>query len=328
MTARQPLWPFAIPIALLSALFIIAFIPSLVEKEWVAEAVSIDLMLTVPLAWYLVIRKRSIPKITVVPISIICLLIGYQIVPENRHVILDGYQNFVLPFVELGVLSFVIYNVIRFQKATKAKRNGDGDFFDAITAVTSEMAPGKLAPFLALEISMLYYAFSFKKGKTLDSNAFAYHKESGVRALYGAIVFIILVETVALHFLLVGWSPTFAWVLTILSLYTGLQFLAFARSMGMRPMKIENNTLEFRLGTFAQGSIPLDKIAKAYKHTSDLPEDKSVRKLGLLGELESHNVVLEFTEPITFTRLYGKKEEHTKIAFWIDNPSALLERIG
>lgn len=326
MTTRQPIWPLAIPFVLLGVLVFAALTPALVQQNWMAEALSIDLMLTIPLAWFLVIRKRPIPNITVVPFSVACMIIGYQTIPEGNQQILFNYKTFILPFIELGVIGFIIYKVVQLRKRAKQLSDANTDFFDIMSQVIKEVVPGKVSSFLALEVSMFYFAFNFSKAKKLEEGQFSYHKESGTQALYGAVVFIILVETVALHFLISGWSEVTAWVLTGLSIYTAIQFLAFTRSMGKRPMEVDNHEFRFRLGTFAQGSIPLDKIVKAYKHTSDLPEDKSVAKLGLLGELESHNIILEFSESISFARLYGKKS-YSKIAFWSDSPDDLISTI-
>lgn len=328
MTARQRNWPLILPFAALGTLLIIALTPALAQKPGMAEALSIDLILSVPLMWFLVIRKRSIPNITVVPVSVLCLILGFQILPEEGHYVLQGYESYVLPLLELAVVSFVVYEVVKLRRAMKLQKQQTSDFFDLISMATKEVLPGKLAPFLALEISMFYYAFRWSKGQKRMDSTFTYHRDSGVSALYGAVVFIILVETVALHFLLVQWSSTFAWVLTILSTYTGLQFLAFTRSMSARPLVLDEHSFHFRLGTFAQGHIPLALVERAYKHTADLPEDKSIKKLGLLGDLESHNIVLELKSAIPFTRLYGKVEHLDKVAFWVDEPDAFLKSIN
>ncbi len=326
MTARLSPFYLLIPVIMLAGVVLMAITPAIVAKPHISEALSLDLLVSIPFVWFLVIRKRSIPNITVVPVLILCTVVGYQVLPESQHSYLNAFESFVLPFIELGVLAFVITKVVQLRKLHKAQQATHHDFFTSLNTAVGEVLPPKIAPFFALEVSMFYYAFGRLSAKNRPEG-FTYHKESGVKALYIVLVFIIMVETVALHVLLHNWNPIVAWVLTGLSLYTAVQFTAFTRSLGARPILIQANVLFLRYGIMANVDIDLDSIEKAYSHTSDLPEDKSVHKLGLLGALEQHNVILELKEEVVIKGLYGKKIQTSKIALWLDEPSTFIKAV-
>jgi len=78
-----------------------------------------------------------------------------------------------------------------------------------------------------------------------------------------------------------------AWMLTILSIYTGFQLLAFAKSFSKRPILIENNTLYLRYGIMSNAEIeikniksieisekPLEELAEAIENERGKKEKK------------------------------------------------------
>ncbi|NVK28473.1 MAG: hypothetical protein HWE14_10545 [Flavobacteriia bacterium] len=307
-----------LPFLLLSGVLLIGIQSAWMDHPSMDFAVSIDLLVLVPLSWFLLIRNRKIPNITVVPITILSLTLGLVLLRPEDQTYLHLFKSFVLPFVELGVVGFILWKVVQIRKALKA--NADSDFFDSLLLAVSEILPRPVVRPFALEIAVFYYAFRFRKSKPRH-NSFSYHRESGASALYGAVVFIILVETAVLHILLNKWSPIAAWILTGLSLYTAIQFLAYARSLGARPIQLKGETLQLNYGIVASAEVDIQSIHRIELTSNDLPDDGSVVKLGLLGALESHNVVLHFHEPVEMIRLYGKRVSTNAIALFVDNPA-------
>ena len=73
--------------------------------------ITFDLLLTVPFVYFLLIRKTKIPKTTVVPFLIVGIIICSFILPAENQYYLNLFKSWVLPIVELSILSFVIFNV-------------------------------------------------------------------------------------------------------------------------------------------------------------------------------------------------------------------------
>jgi hypothetical protein len=98
------------------------------------------------------------------------------------------------------------------------------------------------------------------KKRELKENEFSYHKDSGTITLLIAIIFIVAIETLVLHILLTKWSSLVAWILTFLSIYSGIQIFGFLKSMFKRPISIENNKLFLRYGIMNETTIDLKNI--------------------------------------------------------------------
>ena len=169
-------------------------------------AITIDLLLTIPIIYFLLIRKSQIPNTTAIPIMVIGLLIGSYFLPKESQAYLNLFKNWVLPFVELFILFYVIFKVRKAIKTYKNLRSTSLDFYDTLKNVCFEILPKKLALPFATEVAVIYYGFINWKTRRLKSNEYFYHKKSGTPALLGGFIMIIVIETIALHFLIALWE--------------------------------------------------------------------------------------------------------------------------
>ncbi len=321
---KRSIYALGTAASLIAVVFFIASFQSAPELPSLNAALVVDLLLTVPLVYLIMIWKTEVPKITVVPLSVVSLILGYRFLPQNAHTYLDVYQDFIHPFLEFGVLTFVVLKARRFILRMKQHEEVKVDFFDAIQKVSSDLIPKKVAPFLATEIAVFYYAF-FSRKKPLPTNAYTIHKNSGSLALLGAVIFLILVETSVIHLLLARWNDTVAWVLTILSIYTGLQMLGIARSIPARPVVIEDDALLIRYGIAGSVRIPFHLITSVQSMETDLEE--GMLKSGLLAQLEPHNILIEVSESLEYQRLYGMRKSFRRMAFFVDDKSGFITNL-
>lgn len=309
---------------LFGSLVFIAFRAAITPE--VNFAITFDLLITIPLVYFLLIRKTTIPNITVVPITVAGLIIGYQILPENGHFYLDSFKTFVLPLVELGVVTFVLFKMRAIRKEFKSSAIHGDSFYDNALIATENVLPKKVSALLAMEIATIYYTFFYWKEKQTDSG-FTYHKKSTSTSLFIAFGIVILVESVTLHYFAAKWNPVFAWILTVLSLYTLLQFIGWAKSLSDRPHRIKDGNLHLRFGIVREAVIPLDQILeiKADNHEQEITKD--VKSLSLLGKLDPQNMTLELKGSGSINTLYGIKSSYRTLLFFADDPSALISAI-
>ena len=75
---------FSIPFLLILGIIYLTSLPINVSQDFF-YAVSLDLIFTAPLVYFLLIRKTQISKLTVVTLSILGIFIAYKIVPEEHH---------------------------------------------------------------------------------------------------------------------------------------------------------------------------------------------------------------------------------------------------
>lgn len=287
-----------------------------------------DLLFTVPLIYFLLIRKTTIPKTTVIPFLIVGIVICSLILPAENQQYLNFFKTWLLPIVELFILSFVIYNLRKGIKHYKINKSETFDFYTTLKKTCYEMLPKAVVVPVVTEIAVFYYGFIYWKKTKLKDNEFSYHKNSGTIPLLIAIMGIVAIETVTVHILLAKWSNTAALIFTILSIYSGIQIFGFLKSMLKRPIVIEKNKLFLRYGIMTETTIDLKNIESVELSSKDIEFNKETRKLSPLGALESHNVVIRLKEENTFTGLYGIKRKYKVLALYVDDKIEFQEQIN
>lgn len=318
---------FGIPLGLLGVLVLIMRSPLLAWNNTLTLAVTFDLILTIPIIYFLLIRKTAIPKTTVIPFIVMGLIIGTYFLPKDSQGYLNLFKTWALPIIELSILTLVVIKFRRALKKYKDLKDSTPDFFSTLKSTCYEMLPKYAVMPVVTEIAVFYYGFIHWKRKTIKENEFTYHKDSGIVALMLVAIFIIAIETVVLHILVVKWSSTVAWILTFLSIYSVIQLFGFLRSMFKRPISIANNKLILRYGIMSESTIDLSEIESVEISSKDIAFHKEIRKLSLLGELESHNVILKLKKENTLIGLYGRKRTFKVLALHVDDKMRFKDQI-
>ena len=325
---NRNLFIFGIPLSLMTVLVFLMNSSLLPGGDLLSLAITADLLLTIPLVYFLLIRKTDIPKTTVVPVMVIGLIIGSYFLPLESQAYLSLFKTWVLPVIETSILVFVILKIRNAVKIYAQLDSSAPDFFSDLKSTCSHILPSKLVVPLSTEASVLYYGFVNWRARPLLENEFSYHKKSGSPALFGSLVLIIGVEIVALHFLLSLWSESVAWGLTALSIYTAIQMLGFAKSLSQRPISIHENSLSLRYGIMNESEIPFSKVSDIELSRKSLAKDARTKKLSPLGDLESHNVIIRLKSDCELVGLYGMKKKFKVIGLHIDEPSAFAEKMN
>lgn len=312
-------------------LLVFAFLVYLMRSSFLGNydglelAITADLLLTVPFVYYLLIRKTNISKTSVLPIMLLGLFIGSYFMPKESQTYLNLFKLWALPLIELALLGTVVYKVRKAVLRYRALKGQTPDFFDTLKNACAEVLPKGLVLLFVTEVAVIYYGFVNWKTRTLRSNEFSYHKKSGAISLLAGLLMIVAIETLALHFLLAQWSPVLAWVLTVLSIYSAMQVFGCIKSMSRRPILIEDNLLSLRYGIMSQTSIELANIESITLSKKPIATDKLSRKLSPLGEMDSHNVVLQLKKEKQLIGFYGIKRSYTSLAFYVDEPERFVE---
>lgn len=283
---------------------------------------AFDLLLTVPLFYYLLIRKTKISVLTVVPLSILMFCLASYLLPASANQYLDLYKTFALPLLELAVVLVVAYKIRRARKVFKAGKAEISDFYERLQLALREVMPSSasLSDILATEMAMFYYAAAAFK-KVGFRQGFSYHRETGLLAIVGAMVLLVVVETVALHFLLMQWSVLTANILTFLSLYSLIFILALAGAAKHRPHIIKPGGLLLRFG-LQETYITFEEIRSIERLKGEVPEEKHLVKLGML---ENYNLLIRVEGVQQLQRLYGIRKRYNSLVCWVDDPQVFLE---
>ncbi|WP_127845693.1 hypothetical protein [Psychroflexus aestuariivivens] len=318
---------FGIPLSLLGTLVFLMKSPYYIENPIMDLAISIDLLISVPIVYFLLIQKTKIPKTTVIPLMLGGLLIGTYFLPQENQTYLRIFKTWALPVIEISLLTFVSLKIRSAVKKYKSLQHTSPDFFDTLKEVCHEILPRNVALLFATEIAVIYYGFINWKKPKLQDNEFTYHKKSGSPALFGAFIFLIAIETMALHFLILQWSSIAAWILTILSIYTAIQILGFAKSLSKRPISINKNGLNLKYGILNETEISFDNIKKIEISSKELEKNEFTKTISPLGELESHNIIIHLNKESKLLGLYGMKKKFKILKLHIDEPLEFKNKV-
>ena len=318
---------FGIPLSLLFILVFFIKSKLFIDSNSLNFAITFDLLLSIPLIYFLLIRKTAIPNSTVVPVMLVGFLVGTFFLPESGQTYLSLFKTWVFPVMELAIITFVIIKVRKAQQHFKRIREYTFDFYTALQKAVGEILPRAVAIAMVTEIAVFYYGFIDWKKRKLQEGEFSYHKETSTVILFIMLIFLIVIETFVLHLLIQQWSHVTAWILTVLSIYTGVQIMGFLKSIQKRPISIEAGKLFLRYGILNETTIDLASIASV-EYSSREPElNSEVRKLSLLGDMEGHNVIIHLKEENTLTGLYGFKKSYKTLAFHVDQKNEFKEKL-
>ncbi len=294
-----------------------------------STAILLDFLITVPILYYLIIRKTEIPKFTVISVFVLCLILCGFALPTDHQANYQTIRELLIPIIEVGVVGFLIFKARAIAKSMKKQPRVQGDFFDHVSQACAQVFPGRVGALLATEIGVIYYAFFANKKPATIPHEYSYYKKSGIQSTIGVLIFLIIIETFVAHLLLERWNVTVAWVLTGLGGYTILQMVAFLRSMNKRKTYIdtERELLVLNYGCFAKAEIPLADIQEIELTRKSLPEDGGIIPLSPLDMLDSHNLILHLNQIHTVHRLYGIKKEGNGIAIYIDERDIFRKEI-
>lgn len=318
----KPNWTIALGIPLL--IFLACFIITLTAKfkansAVLSNAILLDLLVVAPLVYFLAIRKSKISKLTVSRIFIVGLLVAGFILNAHENIILLNIKMWVSPIVEAVVIFFIVQKFYVANKRAKATNGNQLDFLMHCRAVMFQITGNeKAGNIISSEISVLYYALLGRRSKTIDNKTkFSGYKESGILSVLWVFLFIFLIETTGVHFLLSEWNRTFAWVITALSFYTCIQLFAHIKAIKSRPILINSNSLEIHNGLAGDAFIQLDNIEK-FELSKKMPVGRNPFKIALIKGFENHNVVVYLKTPIEATKIFGIKKSTDVVLFYVD----------
>ncbi len=172
------------------------------------------------------------------------------------------------------------------------------------------------------ELAVLYYAFaSWRSTPDIPegARAFSTHERAGTAQLFGLLAGLSAIEIPLVHLVVMRWSVAFAWVLTAVSIYGAIWFVAIARSLVLCPILADAHQLVIRHGLLWNLRVPLTAIA-SYR-TGDDPAAFRFRPAG------DPTIVLEFSEPAVALGMFGIRRPLDRIALSVDDPDGLIAQL-
>ena len=299
------------------------------HRDKIATGFLCDLLINFPLCYYFIIIRplKKSPKSLLLVLTICCGIAYLVLPPHQRSLILQ-----VRKLTVVAELAFFIYAFTKIKKIRSAYKIHQLNFADPLYNLRSSMADifGDILPvrILASELAMLRYGIlSWKKEKHLPKNAIAFstHKESGYIAVWCILMVAVFVEVVAFHFLLMKWSHLAANIVTALTLYSVILFIADLSALVKRQVLVNDDTIILRTGLRWRAITTRDNIAAISKAVSNVDPDGTFMKGAALTS--GINLLITFKEPVMLDKLYGARKEYKAILMSIDDTKGFIEAL-
>ncbi|MEQ8766701.1 MAG: hypothetical protein RL885_22495 [Planctomycetota bacterium] len=294
--------PFLLVLAAVyaAALLIVRVLPALPDARLVASAVTLDLVVIVPAAYFvLVVRKRNVSALTLAPVVVLSLVAASQIVPPEHHQLLSVMHVGLAP-LELGLIGWIVWRARRAWQTAEERL----DPLERLQLAARDVLKNeRAAAIFASEIAVLYYGlFAWRAAPHVPAGctAITHHRSSGRGGIVFGLLVLFACEGAGAHFLLMRWSPLVAWISTIGTAYGALWLLADLRASILRPILIDAELVTVRSGLRCMLRVPREKIVAIESKDPEL--GKQSLDLTLLGT-PTHWLL--FAEPLTAELPYG-----------------------
>jgi hypothetical protein len=315
---------FGVPLLMILGITYLTFIPFFASQN-LSYAITLDLILTVPIVYFLLIRKTEIPKGTAVTFLILGVVIASYIIPKEHQTIISFAKQFLIPVIELSIFTLVVFKIRKMYKSFQGAKENAPDFMETLRIAVAEILPKKVVEPFVMEIAMIYYCFFTWTKPIFPNNAFTYHKRSDLALIFGVFIGLILVETFAFHILVERWSPVVAWIGTSLSLYSMIQIIGIIKSASRRPIILKNEKVILRFGMMSETEVTYDDIERVELSQRTISNNPLAKKLGT--ELTSHNVVIYLKKENTLHGLFGIKNNFNILSLFVDDQKRFKEEI-
>ncbi|HSK77313.1 MAG TPA: hypothetical protein VLQ45_12740 [Thermoanaerobaculia bacterium] len=324
--AKAPLATFALLTTCIYAVAVsVSRMRALEHPEVVALGLMFDLLVTVPLAYYLLAVRRGGWSPLTLGIVVSLSFAGATLVFPGERALLGRLFQIVSIPAELGIVTWVAVRTWR--SVRRGGRAGADDLPERLRNVARDVLPlRRVADAISFEMTILTYAlFAWRRRPhaPADQDAFSYHQKSGYGAIVFALMIITLAEAVPIHILVTRWSPLAAWVLTALSAYGIFWFLADWRATRLRPHLLDEDALQIRTGLRWSVRIPRERIAAL--HTKLPPGAGPVLRAALPG---ASQLWLELDEPVSAEGPYGIERRARWIAVAVDDRERFRQALG
>lgn len=285
-----------------TALTLARQLPHLEGASAVVVGLTADMVVVVPLAFYLlVIRRRGLSIVSLVPVILLSLLAASRVLPAAHQQPLRVLEAVAIP-MELGLIGWIVWRAVR--AVRKAHREVAADPLEQLRSAAFGLTRNdRAAGVFASEIGIFYYALGSWRARPhvpAASSAFTHHRRSGQAGIVFTFLFLLAVEGCAVHYFLLGWSALAAWIFTIGTIYGALWLIADYRATVLRPVLVNEKSIMIRCGLRWTMNIPRARIIAIGRERPKA--GKESLNLMLLGA-PTHWITL--SEPLLAHGMYG-----------------------
>jgi hypothetical protein len=309
-------------------MFVVSRLPYARHPDLVAVGVLIDMTIVLPAAFFLLFVRRRQSVAGLLPVFLVSLAVAAAILPARYSGPVSRVRFLALP-AEFGLIAYLLWRA-RQTFVRHSNRTSETDILAALQESCSVVfANRRLARMLAYEAGVLYYAlFSwFSPPPQRGSSSFSYHRQSGYGVLVAAVTMVAVMEIGGAHFLLQMWSVRAAWALTALELYGMLWIIGDYQAMRLRPLVLQEDAIEVRVGLRWSVRIPYVQIACLRATGKEIPRKRSPGYLHA-AVLVDPKLILDLRSPALAAGAYGIEKTITRVGIAVDDAAGLRSALA
>lgn len=286
----------------------------------------VDFSLSLPLLHYFLFRPTLKQwLLRWIKLTGLGILLGSFIIPESSRIIWPWLEmirgalmGLMIP-LELALLAFIAYSV------WKLMTLGD-DIDNALQAgIENKLGKSLYTQLTAWEARIWLYAlFKPKHPRYSGERHFSYARQHGNASNQLGFILAILFEMPVAHLLLhFMWSPTAAWVASVLSVWGLIYLVAEYRATLVRPVSIDNDKLTIRCGVLStDAAIPWRHIRSIEKAMQPVRRQPGVRRYKQMGEF---SIAIHLQPGVKLPDMLGREKPVSTIYLGLDEPERFIQ---
>jgi hypothetical protein len=259
----------------------------------------LDSLLVLPVLCFVCISDKKKAGIKALTFVCLAVLLGSFIIPEQSKIVwlyLEDARYAVLALFLAFELTAITSVYLAVRAALKTHIDPDCAIQEPIERYLGKSIVSKI---IGLESRMWTYALFANRvnAANFDGNQhFTYDKKDGAKSNLLGFILVTLIEIPLMHLLLhFVWSPLAANIVTGLTLFGALFFIAEYRAVSLRPISISKSHLTVRYGILSPFVVPIENIKKVCEHDEFVGRGASLKRFNYFGV---PNVKIRLKEPI------------------------------
>jgi len=298
------------------------------ESSLIPMYIFINMLGVVPLAYYIFfIRKKLFPFSTLYMVYLLTSSIAYALLKDIE----PNYLKYILYMgvvAEIFVLLYLLYKIKKIILLYKEEKKNSFFLCDTVESVAQKnFSHIPIFSFIVLESLIWFYAFfgwfmRYTPSRNEIVNSFTYYKTTLYKAFFWVFMFAFLIETPLIHFLLLHWSITAAWIVTVSTVYGLVWFIGDYNMIKHQPVVLTSDKILIRLGMRSKVDIELSNILDIQNIA--MPTEDIVTLSLMSGDT---NVYLVFRNPVKIRGAFGKKKTVSDLNLYLDNPSEFVSKV-
>lgn len=195
------------------------------------------------------------------------------------------------------------------------------------TEAAKLVMPARLVDFMALESQIMRFALlGWWRDQDVPQGAQAFDYHRFLLPMIYAFLVLQVIELVVMHFLLMQWNMTVAWIWFALGVAGVLWIIGLAQGFRIHPLLLTDEGLRVRSGLMVDVLVPFDGIAGFVTSLSA----ERVNSSGTLNQavLSWPNVMIDLERPIRVEPMIGAARSVETIALRVDDSAAFTATLG